>query len=121
VIAQVSGADPFSLFTSIGVGGLIAGVTYLWQRDTAKQRDRALDVVSTLTSGMLEIRQAIDKSNEAHLASSTAMREMTSALKSMPNAETWYRLSMTIDRLDREQPPPQGKGGAWMSRPERER
>jgi threonine dehydratase len=119
VIAQAVGGDPLSLFASIGVGGLVAGITYLWQKDTAKQRDRALDVVQTLTSGMLEIRQAIDKSNEAHLASSAAMREMTSALKAMPNAETWYRLSMIIDRLDRERPP--HKGGAWMADPEHDR
>jgi hypothetical protein len=120
VIADAVAGDPFSWFASLGVGGLVAGITYLWQRDTAAQRDRALRVVDTLTTGMLEIRQAIDKSNEAHLASSTAMREMTSALKTMPNAETWYRLSMTIDRLDREQPSHQ-TGGAWMSRPEQER
>jgi threonine dehydratase len=120
MIGQAVSGDPFTLFSSVGIGGLIAGVTYLWQKDTAKQRDKALDVVATLTSGMLEIRQAIDKSNESHVMSSTAMRDMTAALKTVPDAETWYRLRMTLDRLDRESPP-KDKGGAWNSRSERDR
>jgi threonine dehydratase len=119
VIAQTVSGDPFTLFSSIGVGGLIAGIVLLWQKDTAKQRDKALDVVATLTSGMLEIRQAIDKSNESHVMSSQAMREMTAALKAMPDAESWYRLRVALDRLDRD-PPPQPKGGAWKSRSEQD-
>lgn len=94
-------SDPATTFTSLGAAGLVAVAIYFWQRDTAKQRDKAMDVLATLSNGLNDLRQSVEKSNEAHLASAKATQEMTRALEKVPPSETWYRLVSTLERIER--------------------
>jgi hypothetical protein len=105
LFAQVTpSSDPFSFFTSLGVGGGFALIVWLWQRDTAKQRDHAMqlltDYLADHTEALREIRTAIDLSTDAHEKGTNAAEAMIDTLKGMPPRETWVRV---IDALDRRE------------------
>lgn len=78
--ADAAPADPVGLLTSIGVGGLIAIVVYLWQRDTAKQRDKAMDQLAESILVGRDLRAAVEQGTEATKAATKAMTEMTEML-----------------------------------------
>ena len=105
LVAQAAGGtDPaLGLFTSLGVSGAVAVVLYLWQRDTAKQRDKAMESLATLQPLMVEIQHALNKSNEAHVAGTEATKAITAALREMPAPEVWFRIVAAIERREREQ------------------
>jgi hypothetical protein len=98
---DVASGDPISLFTSLGIGGIIAAVTYMWQRDTAKQRDKAMDLLTALSEGIRDIRTSVDKSTEAHREGTAATREMLQVLESLPPRETWVRIVLALEEKDR--------------------
>lgn len=101
LVAQVSpSSDPFQTFTSFGLGGVLAGVVYLWQRDTAKQRDQAMKLLTDLNDAINGIKPAIDKSTEAHEKGSEAAKEMLDVVKGMPPRETWVRVIDALERGD---------------------
>lgn len=79
--ADATPADPLGLLTSIGVGGLLAAVVYLWQRDTAKQRDKAMDQLAASTSVTRDLQHAVEQSTDAQRAATAAVTEMTEMLK----------------------------------------
>lgn len=79
--ADAAPADPLGLLTSIGVGGLLAAVVYLWQRDTAKQRDKAMDQLAVVTTVMPALQHAVEQSTEAQKAATVAVNEMTQWMK----------------------------------------
>lgn len=73
--------DPIGLLTSLGVGGLVALPVYLWQRDTAKSRDKAQDTVVDLTAAIGGLQKAIEQSTEAQKAGTVAVNEMSRWLR----------------------------------------
>jgi hypothetical protein len=79
--ADVAPGDPTSFLPSLGIGGAVAAVLYLWQRDTAKQRDRALDQVAELIPAMRDLRTVVEASVAATKASTDAMEEMTKMME----------------------------------------
>jgi hypothetical protein len=79
--ADATPADPLGLLTSIGVGGLLAAVVYLWQRDTAKQRDKATDQLTMSIPVIQGLQHAVEQGTEATKASTAAMTEMTELMK----------------------------------------
>lgn len=102
VTAQVApSSDPLNFLASLGVSGLISVVVYLWQRDTAKQRDTAMALASSQTEALREIKTAIELSTEAHERGTDAARAMTDTLQGMPPRETWVRVIDALDRRDR--------------------
>jgi hypothetical protein len=104
LVAQTTDSgDPVSLFTSLGVGGVVAVVLYLWQRDTAKQRDRAVSVVEQLAPLIAEVRTAVQLSNEAHRASASAAQSMSESLARVPSDEVLTRLRVALERVERMQ------------------
>lgn len=97
------GSDPISVFTSLGVGGIVAVVLYLWQRDTAKQRDRAVQVVEQLAPLIAEVRTAVQLSNEAHKASAHAAQAMSESLQRVPSDEVLTRVKIALERVEAQQ------------------
>ena len=75
--AETATTDPLGLLTLIGVGGLLAAVVYLWQRDTAKQRDKAMDQLAELVVAIRDVNSSVKESTEAHKASREAYEELT--------------------------------------------
>lgn len=57
-VADPTASDPLSLLKSLGVGGILVLPFYLWQRDTAKQRDKAMDQLEAQTAAVRESTQA---------------------------------------------------------------
>lgn len=103
-LAQTTdGGDPISLFTSLGVGGVVAVVLYMWQRDTAKQRDRAVQVVEQLAPLIAEVRTAVQLSNEAHKASASAAKAVSESLQRVPSDEVLVRLRVALERVEKMQ------------------
>ena len=104
LLAQtVDSPDPASLFTSLGVGGVVAVVLYLWQRDTAKQRDRAVQIVEQLAPLIADVRNAVQISNEAHKAAAHAAQSMSEALSRVPSNETLTRVKIALEGVERWQ------------------
>lgn len=102
IAAQVSSSpDPLSFFTSLGVGGMVAVVMYLWQRDTAKQRDRAVELLEERTETLNHILTAIESSTQAHKDGTAAARAMTDLLGDMPTREEWFRLRQALEDSER--------------------
>jgi hypothetical protein len=93
-------ADPLTLFTSLGVAGLISLVVYLWQRDTAAQRDRLQKSYEDLTPVLAEVRDAIRESNEVHKVSADAHRASAAALSHVPTEEVWTRLRVALEQVE---------------------
>lgn len=103
LVAQTTtdgGSDPVSLFTSLGVGGVVAIVLYLWQRDTAKQRDRAVTVVEQLAPLIAEVRTAVQLSNDAHRASAAAAHAMSESLARVPTDEVLTRVKVALEEVE---------------------
>lgn len=100
VLAQVTpSVDPIQTFTSLGIGGSLAIVVYFWQRDTAKQRDKAMDALAEATKGLEAVKQSVDKAADVHQRGSEVTSEMIDLLKSMPPRETWLRVEDALERL----------------------
>jgi hypothetical protein len=114
IIAQAEAPDPTnptSWFTSLGVAGVVAFVVWLWQRDTAKQRDRLQKSYEELNPILGDVRDAIRQSNDAHRASAEAHKAAADALKHVPSEEVWTRLRVALEyaedrrvRTDRGEP-----------------
>lgn len=68
--AAAPSTDPIELLKSLGVGALVAVPVYLWQRDTAKQRDKAMDQLAAQT-------EAIRQNTEAQRAVAAAVNDIT--------------------------------------------
>jgi hypothetical protein len=98
LVAETTPADPLSLFTSLGVAGLVAVTMFLWQRDTAKQRDAAMKLNSEFAEGLRELKAATDRSTDAHKASADAVAAMTQAMRGMPPQEMWYAIKAAVER-----------------------
>jgi hypothetical protein len=99
--ADVSSGDPLSLFTSIGVGGLIAAMTYLWQRDTASARDKALDIAANLADNIKDFTFAVERSTKAQEEGTEVARKMLNVLENMPPRDTWTRILIALETRDR--------------------
>ena len=89
--------NPTSWFTSLGVAGVVAFVVWLWQRDTAKQRDRLQASWEELTPVLGEVRDAIRQSNEVHKASAEAHKSAADALSKVPPEDIWTRLRVALE------------------------
>lgn len=79
--ADATSGDPLGLLTSIGVGGLLAAVVYLWQRDTAKQRDKATDQVAETIPLIQALQQVVQQNTEAQKAATDSVNEMIEMLR----------------------------------------
>ena len=90
-------SNPTSWFTSLGVAGVVALVVWLWQRDTARQRDRLQQTYEDLAPILGEVRDAIRQSNEAHKESAAAHKAAAEALKHIPSEEVWTRLRVALE------------------------
>lgn len=101
LIAQAVPNDPTSNFLSLGVAGLLATMAMLWQRDTAKQRDRALDTLAQTQPLLEQIKEALVQSTEAHRAGIEASREASRAIHDLPSRETWFKVIAALERLER--------------------
>lgn len=99
--AEVSSGDPLSLFTSIGIGGLIAAVTYMWQRETASSRDKALDIAASLTDSLKDIKFAIERGNDVQEEGTEVEKKMLAVLENMPPRDTWTRILIALENRDR--------------------
>lgn len=100
IIAQVDSPDPTnptSWFTSLGVAGVVAFVVWLWQRDTAKQRDRLQTSWEELTPVLGEVRDAIRQSNEVHKSSAEAHKSAAEALRHVPPEDIWTRMRVALE------------------------
>jgi type II secretory pathway pseudopilin PulG len=79
-----SPTDPLTLFFQLGISGAVALVFFFWQRDTAKQRDKAIEQLSQFTIALQEMRESVNRSTAAHEAAATAMSQMTGVLRERP-------------------------------------
>jgi Tfp pilus assembly protein PilN len=103
VIGQLapSTSDPFGLVSQLGIAGLIGVVLWLWQRDTAKSRDKAVDQLTQQIAGLNELKSAVDRSTEAHKAATQAMSQMIELLKERPPSRALInRLEEAVDRIE---------------------
>lgn len=89
--------NPTSWFTSLGVAGVVAFVVWLWQRDTAKQRDRLQKSYEELNPILGDVRDAIRQSNEVHKESASAHKVAAEALRNVPSEEVWTRLRVALE------------------------
>lgn len=87
-------------FASLGIAGIVALVVYLWQRDTAKQRDRLQQSYEALTPVLTEVLGAIKQSNEAHKDSAAANKAAAAALTHIPTEEMWTRLRVALEQTE---------------------
>jgi hypothetical protein len=103
---------PTQFFTQLGIAGVVAGVVFLWQRDTAKQRDRERDLNIAANEGLVpvlhEVLATLRRSNEAHQAGTEAAKQLSEAIKSLPESQVWVRLEGALERLERFE---RGAGG----------
>lgn len=83
---DVSDSTPLDLFTQLGTAGAVAIVLGLWQRDTAKQRDRLIAASETQTPVLIEIRDAMRVAAETQRASVDAQRAAAEAISAMSAA-----------------------------------
>lgn len=100
IITQAESPDPLnptSWFTSLGVAGVVSFVVWLWQRDTAKQRDRLQESWDEMSPILGEVRDAIRQSNEVHKASAEAHKAAADALSHVPPEEIWTRLRVALE------------------------
>lgn len=81
-------SNPFGLLTSLGAGGFLASVVYLWQRYTAKlleeertERIKATDQLAVSIGATRELQHAVEQGTEAQKAQTAAVAEMTQMLK----------------------------------------
>lgn len=75
-----------SIFTQLGTAGAVAAVLGLWQRDTAKQRDRLLAAQETQGPVLIEIRDAMRAHAEAQRSSAEAQRAAAEAITAVSAA-----------------------------------
>jgi hypothetical protein len=77
--------DPTSFLPSLGIGGLVAGVLYLWMRDVSKrltdQRDDVIQQRDRLMDQLSDLLPALRESTAAHNASTRATEEMTELMR----------------------------------------
>ena len=101
VVAQVvpTSGDPLQTFTSLGIGGSLAIVVYFWQRDTAKQRDKAMDALAEATKGLEQVKQSVDRAAAVHERGSEVTSQMVDLMKGMPPRETWVHITDALERL----------------------
>lgn len=92
--------DPVSWFTSLGVAGIVAFVVWMWQRDTAKQRDRAQKSWEELNPVLSSVLEAIRQSTEAHKASIEAQKSTIDAIGNIPSVETWTRIKLALEYVE---------------------
>lgn len=79
--ADAPPTDPITLFFQLGISGVVAVVVWLWQRDTARQRDRLASQLEAMIAAYGELKAASVASAEAARASAAASNEMTRMLE----------------------------------------
>ena len=97
MVAQQAQEDPWSVFRQLGIGGAVAGVMYLWNRDIARQRDRFADQLEAQQVVSVENLHTIRQANEAHSKSADALVEATEVLRSIPSPEVWFRVVRALE------------------------
>lgn len=105
-----------AIFTQLGAAGAVAAVLGLWQRDTAKQRDRLLAAQETQGPVLIEIRDAMRahadaqrSSAEAQRAAADALAAVTAALTRVPSEAEVTRLRDALAAAERRRQ--EGAGG----------
>lgn len=100
--------DPFAEVTRLGVAGVAVGLALLWQRDTAKQRDRFADMVETQAKAtapvLIEIRDVLRTVTSQSGASTKAMETMAEAVHRIPSEAEIVRLRDALAANDRQPP-----------------
>ena len=84
-VAPTSGSDATALVTQLGAFGSAALALYLWQRDTGKQRDRAMAVVEQQTPILVEMRDVMRSASENLRATASAMEAMSKLFERVPS------------------------------------
>lgn len=92
ILSQTSGADPSSLFTQLGAFAAACVALVLWQRDTARQRDRLLDLEEKRGPLLVEVRDVMRQVLEVLRATSDATKSMAEALERVPSEAEITRL-----------------------------
>lgn len=102
-IAVETTPDPISLATQLGVAAITVGLALAWQRDTAKQRDRAIATNESIAPVLVEIRDALRSNAQAFHESADATTKATAALaRGISEAEA-TRLRDALDRAEHRQ------------------
>lgn len=79
--ADVAPADPTSFLPSLGIGGAVAGLLYLWLRSEQKRGDRLEARLTEAIPAMQRLSVVVEASVDATKASTEAMVEMTKMME----------------------------------------
>ncbi len=104
VLAQATpggggGDDPIGLITNLGVAGLVGIVAYMWQRDTAKQRDKAMETLTSYQPILSNVDHALTESSRANAASAAALERTADVVQGLPTAEQMVKWQLVMERI----------------------
>lgn len=88
-----------AIFTQLGTAGAVAAVLGLWQRDTAKQRDRLLAAQETQGPVLTEIRDAMRAHADAQRSSADAQKAAADAIAAVSAALSRIPSEAEVTRL----------------------
>lgn len=104
---------PGQFIERLGIAGLVAMVLVLWQRDTARQRDKERDLniaaAKDLVPVLHEVLAALKRSNDTHNSGAEASKQVSEALKLLPDPRFWPRLERAVEDRERTE---RGAGGS---------
>jgi di/tricarboxylate transporter len=79
--ADVAPSDPTSFLPSLGIGGAVAALLYLWLRTEQKRGDRLEARVAEMIPVIQKLSSVVEASVDATKASTDAMEEMTKMME----------------------------------------
>jgi hypothetical protein len=92
--------DPTSFVTSLGAFAAAAGALILWQRDTAKQRDRLLELEEQRGPLLNEMKNVMQANTQTLNAVAEALRVSAQTLTKVPSDVELIRWRDTMTRLE---------------------
>lgn len=75
--ADVAPSDPTALLPSLGIGGAVAGILFLWLRAEQKRAEKLEGIVEAFVPTIQRLTVAVDAATKATEESTAAMEKMT--------------------------------------------
>lgn len=95
--------DPTSTLTQLGTAGVVCIVLFLWNRELAKRLAAKEIVLDQLNPTLVRVLDVLEASNTAHANSATAQLAGAEALRGVPSQETFTRILVALERVERNQ------------------
>lgn len=86
----------------LGVATVAVAIVLLWQRDTAKSRDRALSQLEAVQPLLIEVQHGQNRTIESHASVAEATKALIACLETLPKAEEVYRLRRALEDAERK-------------------